>query len=130
MEIRLSTSDGLPVYRQIVNQVKYLVASGRLKPGQELPTIRALAERLVINSNTVIHAYAELEKDGVIVRRHGSGTYVAETAARSASEADARALTGKVDSMLADASHLNVDLEDVLKLVRERQALLKRLNRS
>ena len=130
MEIRLSTSDGLPVYRQIVNQVKYLVASGRLKPGQELPTIRALAERLLINPNTVIHAYAELEKDGVIVRRHGSGTYVAETVARNTTEADTKALTGKVDSMLTDAAHLNVDLEEVMKLVRERQALLKRSNRS
>ena len=51
MEIRLSSTDGIPVYRQIVNQVKDMVASGRLKGGQELPTIRALAERLVINPN-------------------------------------------------------------------------------
>lgn len=129
MEIRLSTSDGLPVYRQIVNQVKYLVVSGRLTPGQELPTIRALAERLVINPNTVIHAYDELEKDGVIVRRHGSGTYVAETAVRGTTAAATQTLTGKVDSLLTDAAHLNVDVEAVLKLVRERHALLKRSNR-
>jgi GntR family transcriptional regulator len=126
MEIRLSTSDGLPVYRQIANQVKYLIASGRLQPGQELLPIRALAEKLVINPNTVIHAYAELEKAGVIVRRHGSGTYVAETAPVVTGQAAAEALTPKVDSLVSDATHLNVSLSDVLELVRKRHAELKR----
>ena len=63
MELRLNPSDGVPVYRQIVNQVKYLIASGRLVSGQELTPIRALAERLVINPNTVVHAYAELVRE-------------------------------------------------------------------
>jgi GntR family transcriptional regulator len=126
MEIRLSTSDGLPVYRQILNQVKYLIASGRLQPGQELPAIRALAERLLINPNTVVHAYAELEKEGVIIRRHGSGTYVSETPLRRSAKAATQALIEKVDSLVTDAAHLNVDLNDVLELVRERHAALKR----
>lgn len=125
MEIRLSTSDGLPVYRQIVNQVKYLIASGRLAPGQELPTIRALAERLVINPNTVVHAYAELEREGVIFCRHGSGSYVADTATRPASPEARKSLEAKVDSLLADAAHLNLSLTEILDLVRERQARLK-----
>lgn len=125
MEIRLSTSDGLPVYRQIVNQVKYLIASGRLSPGQELPAIRALAERLVINPNTVVHAYAELEREGVIICRHGSGCYVADTATRQASSEARKSLEAKVDSLLADAAHLNFGLTEILDLVRERQARLK-----
>jgi GntR family transcriptional regulator len=126
MEIRLSSTDGMPVYRQIVNQVKYLVASGRLRPGQELPTIRSLAERLVINPNTVVHAYAELERDGVILCRHGSGSYVAESARQTSHKEATLTLTDKADSLLADAAHLQVGLEEVLDLVRERHSHLKR----
>jgi GntR family transcriptional regulator len=126
VEIRLSASDGVPVYRQIVNQVKYLIASGRLQPGQELPTIRALAERLVINPNTVVHAYAELAKEGVVTCRHGSGSFVADSAARPSRKAASQALTSKVDSLLTDAAHLNVELDEVLQLVRERHGILKR----
>jgi GntR family transcriptional regulator len=124
MEIRLSSTNGMPVYRQIVNQIKYLVASGRLQPNQELPTIRGLAERLLINPNTVVHAYAELEKDGVIIRRHGSGTYVSETLYRAHTLEAAEALADKIDSVLADAAHSDLGLEEVLDLVRERHALM------
>lgn len=124
MEIRLHSGDGLPVYRQIVHQVKCLVASGRLRPGQELPPIRALAERLVINPNTVIHAYNELVKEGVVVSRHGSGTFVAEPAGRMPSTDARRGLQAKVDSLLTDASHLNVGLDELLRLVRDRHGAL------
>jgi hypothetical protein len=61
VQLHISANDGLPIYLQIVNQVKYLVASGRLKPGEELPPIRVLAERLLINHNTVARANRELE---------------------------------------------------------------------
>jgi GntR family transcriptional regulator len=126
MEIRLSPSDGVPVYRQIVNQVKYLIAAGRLAPGQELPPIRLLAERLVINPNTVVHAYAELAKEGLVVCRHGSGTYVAGASARRTLKAPGVALQPRIDALLADAVQLNVRLDDLLELVRERHQLLKR----
>ncbi len=126
MEIRLSTTDGLPVYRQIMNQIKYLIASGRLRCGQELPAIRSLAERLVINPNTVVHAYAELSREGVVVSRHGSGTYVADQQfPRPSARTVAQKLAPKTDSLLTDALHLNVGLDDVVGLVRERHDLLK-----
>lgn len=124
MEIRLSSTDGVPVYRQIMSQVKYMVASGRLRPGQELPPIRALAERLVINPNTVVKAYNELQREGVVESRHGSGTYVAEAGRRPSAEAATEALTPKVDSLLADATHLQVPIDRVVKLVRERHERL------
>ena len=66
MQIHISTADGVPIYLQIVNQVKFLVAAGRLTPGDELPPIRVLAERLVVNPNTVARAYRELEQAGVV----------------------------------------------------------------
>ena len=65
MQIHISTSDGVPIYLQIVNQVKFLVASGRLAAGEELPPIRGLAEQLLINPNTVARAYRDLEAAGI-----------------------------------------------------------------
>jgi len=124
MEIRLSTTDGVPVYRQIVTQVKYMVASGRLRPGQELPPIRSLAERLVINPNTVVRAYTELQRDGVLESRHGSGTYVAEQEASPGAESAAKAVVPRIDSLLADAVHLKLEFEQLILLVRERYQLL------
>src|SRR5512133_632783 len=124
MEIRLSNSDGVPVYRQIANQVKLMIASGRLRPGQELPTIRALAQRLIINHNTVVHAYAELEKEGVIVCRHGSGSFVAEQPPGRNGRESMQALTEKMDSLLTDATHLNVDLTELWRLIVQRHAAL------
>lgn len=126
MEIRLSSTDGVPVYRQILNQVKYMVASGRLEPGQELPPIRALAERLVINPNTVVRAYNELQREGIVESRHGSGTYVCETTSRPPSESATQSLVPKIDSLVTDAEHLNVKIEEVVKLVRERDDLLRK----
>jgi GntR family transcriptional regulator len=125
MEIRLSSLDGVPVYRQIVNQVKYQVAAGRLAPGQELPAIRSLAEKLVINPNTVVRAYAELEREGLIVCRHGSGSYIAETAPKPSRKEASGSIAAKIDSLLADAAHLQMGLDEVLDAVRERHTHLK-----
>jgi GntR family transcriptional regulator len=129
MEIRLSNTDGVPVYRQIISQVKYMVASGRLRPGQELPAIRSLAEKLVINPNTVVRAYNELQRDGIIESRHGSGTYVCEPQKAPSREAATKHLVPRVDSLLTDAEHLNVEVEGVIDLVKQRHELLKKTRR-
>ena len=76
MDISINLTDGVPIYRQIVNQVKYLVASGLLQPGEELPPIRILALRLKVTPNTIVKAYGDLEISGVIQKRQGSGTFV------------------------------------------------------
>ena len=103
-----------------------MVASGRLRPGQELPPIRALAEKLVINPNTVVRAYNELQREGVIESRHGSGTYVTEHIDRPASASSAQQLVSKVDSLLTDAAHLNVKLGEVVDLLNDRHVLLQK----
>ncbi|HOY60022.1 MAG TPA: GntR family transcriptional regulator [Verrucomicrobiota bacterium] len=107
-----------------MNQVKFLFTAGRLEAGDELPTIRGLAERLVLNPNTVVHAYAELAKEGVVVCRQGSGTYVAAPAARRSLRQAVQTLTPKVDALVTDAAHLNVELDEVLRLVRDRHQRL------
>lgn len=124
MQIHISTHDGVPVYQQIVNQVKYLVAAGRLAPGEELPPIRALAGQLVINPNTVARAYLELEREGLVSKRHGSGTYVSEEGSPLARRERRKLLIQRADALLAEARHLDVDVSDILALLKERNEAL------
>ena len=124
MQIHIFSSDGVPIYIQIVNQVKHLAASGRLVPGDELPPIRVLAEQLVVNPNTVARAYLELERAGIVTKRHGSGTYVAETRAPLPQREKMKILAARADALLAEARHLDVGLTDIIKLLRERDALM------
>ena len=119
MHIHIS-KDGAPIYEQIVNQVKYLVASGRLAPGEELPPIRVLAERLTVNPNTVARAYQILQSDGVLINRRTAGTYVAGAAAPRARRQGLRILTKRVDTLLAEARQMDVGLDELLDLLRQR----------
>ena len=80
MIIKPNPSLPVPIYLQLVEQVKHAIETGALRPGDQLPGLRPLAEQLVINVNTVAKAYRELEREGVIELRHGAGAFVAETA--------------------------------------------------
>lgn len=80
MLFRTNPSTGVPIYLQLMEQVKHAIETGALRPGDQLPGIRPLAEELVINPNTVAKAYRELEHDGVIELRHGAGAFVSNTA--------------------------------------------------
>jgi GntR family transcriptional regulator len=77
---RPNPSSGVPIYLQLMERVKHAVETGALRPGEQLPGIRPLAEELVINPNTVAKAYRELEHEGVIELRHGAGAFVAANA--------------------------------------------------
>ena len=74
----LDQNEGTPIYRQIIRQIEYAILSGRLKSGDRLPTIRALAVELKTNPNTIAKAYGELEIRGILATQVGSGTYVAD----------------------------------------------------
>ena len=125
MQLRISTGDGMPIYLQIVNQVKHLIASRRLSPGDEIPPIRTLANDLLINPNTVARAYLELEREGLVVKRHGSGTFVSDGGSPLARKERLKILTERIDALLSDAQHLGVSLEDLIKLTRERHISLE-----
>jgi GntR family transcriptional regulator len=75
---RLNPSSGVPLYLQLMEQVKHAVETGALRPGGQLPTIRALAQELVMNSNTVVRAYRELEHEGIVELRHGLGAFISD----------------------------------------------------
>jgi GntR family transcriptional regulator len=125
VQLHISANDGLPIYLQIVNQVKYLVASGRLKPGEELPPIRVLAERLLINHNTVARAYRELEAAGVVEKRRTAGTYVSDQGSPLARRERIKILTQRVDALLAEARQMGVDFDELVKLLEQRGAALQ-----
>lgn len=78
MDIRIDPDSAVPIYQQIVHSIKHQVATGRLKPGEQLPTVRELAADLRINPNTVARAYDQLDSDSVISTQQGRGTYVRE----------------------------------------------------
>ncbi len=124
MKIRISTGDGVPIYLQIVNQVKQLCASGKLKAGDELPPVRALGEQLIINPNTVARAYRELEREGVLTTRRGAGTYVSDTGSTLARSEKIKILTERIDALLSEAAHLRIGTEDVINLLNRRAAII------
>lgn len=124
MQLRISEQDGVPIYLQIVNQVKLLVASGRLAPGEELPAIRGLAEQLMVNPNTVARAYRELENEGVVTKKRTAGTYISEGAPRLSRPECIRILTERIDALLAEARQMDVATHEILDLVRQRDEMM------
>lgn len=118
MELRITPQSGLPIYRQIVDQMKYLVASGRLRPGDDVPPIRTLAEQLIINPNTVARAYRELEVEGLLTKRQGAGTYISNGGSPLAKEQRERILRERAESLAAEARNLGFELEELIAIVR------------
>jgi GntR family transcriptional regulator len=120
MQLHIATGDGLPIYLQIMNQIKYQVASGRLTQGEQLPPVRKLAEQLVVNPNTVSRAYRELETEGIVKSRQGAGVFVAEGISPLAEREQTRILSDRIDQLLAEARHMNVGLDALISLLQKR----------
>jgi GntR family transcriptional regulator len=125
MNIHISPSDGVPIYLQIVNQVKYLVSSGRLAAGEELPPIRTLAEKLLVNPNTVARAYRELELAGIVLKRRTTGTYVSDAGSRLGRRDRVKIVSRRIDTLLAEARQLGITQDELIELIRQRDAVMK-----
>lgn len=124
MRIHISTKDAVPIYQQIITQVKHMVASGRLRPGEEVPPIRVLAEQLLINPNTVARAYRELETAGILSSHRGSGTRVSDKGSPLGYAERLRVLTELVRGLLVEADQLDFTIEDIKELLKEQNRLL------
>lgn len=122
MQITINARDGIPIYLQIVNQVKHLVASGRLEAGDELPAIRTLAEQLVVNPNTVARAYRELEQAGIVEKRRTAGTFISGAGSPLARKERLKILAERIDQLLIEAHQMNLSIDDVLKLISQRES--------
>lgn len=126
MHIEVRLKDGVPIYRQIFNQLRYQIVAGRLAAGEELPTIRGLAEQLSITPNTVAKAYDALEAAKLVVKRQGAGTFVASEASPLKKSEARRLLTERVDALLAESRQLNCSYAELLEIIARRHAVLER----
>jgi GntR family transcriptional regulator len=124
MQIHVSPNDGVPIYQQVVNQIRYLAASGRLEAGEQLPPVRKLAEQVLVNPNTIARAYRELEQAGIIEARQGSGSFISAKVSPLSRRERTRILNERIDMLLAEAAQMDVDLETLVKLLRQRQKRL------
>ncbi len=123
--MRVVQSAGTPLYLQLYNQLKYLMASGRLQPGEELPPIRVLAEKLVLNPSTVARAYRELEIERLVEKRSTNGTFVAEAESPFAEAEQRRILIDRIDTLLVEAKQFRFTTPNLIALLEERDALLR-----
>ena len=120
MRIHLNFKSGKPVYLQVVDQVKSAAASGALRSGEPLPSIRPLAEELRVNRNTVAKAYAELESQGVIETIAGKGCFVRANHSPFKKAVRLELLTREIDGAVTQAHHLMVGKAEFLRLAEER----------
>lgn len=115
---RLETVSGVPVYRQIIDQVCGGLASGALVTGDQLPTVRQLAVDLAINPNTVVRAYRELELTGLIETQQGSGTFIGEGRLRNADAERARQLNQIAEETIARAGAGGFSIDELIAALR------------
>ena len=120
MRFQLNFKSGKPVYLQMVDQVKAAAASGALRDGEALPSIRPVAEELRVNRNTVAKAYAELESQGVIQSIAGKGCFVRTNASPFRKDVRLRLVARAVDDAVVQAHHLQVDKREFLRITEER----------
>jgi len=128
MRFQIDFKSGKPVYLQLVDQVRYAAASGALRAGESLPSIRPLAEELRLNRNTVAKAYTELESQGVIETIAGKGCFLKDSNSPFTKQVRQKLLAQDIDQAVVTAHHLQVDAESFLALVRERLAHFERNN--
>ena len=125
--LKPNPSSGVPIYLQLMEQVKHAIETGALKPGEQLPSIRPLAEELVVNPNTVAKAYRELEHEGVIELRQGAGAFVSGQAPTKKDADRLRAAQAAVAGAIEKLRARGVTDEEIRRLV---EAELAGVNRS
>jgi len=130
MVLQINFKSGMPVYLQVVDQVKAAAASGALQPGEALPSIRPLAEELRVNRNTIAKAYSELESLGVIETLPGKGCFLKANHSPLRKEVRRKLLTEEVDQAIVKAHHFQVPREEFLELVNERLDVIEEKRRN
>jgi len=121
LDFLIDLETGIPIYRQIIEQVKFAVSRGELETGDRLPTVRKLAVDLSINPNTVVRAYRELELEGVLDTQQGSGTFVSRKKPEVDRLQKQRMIDQIITEMLARAWTYGFTLSEVMEALRERQ---------
>lgn len=117
---KLDLKSGVPFYRQIVDQIRYGIASRRLSPGEQLPTVRELAVQLEINPNTVRKAYSELEILGVLDTQQGTGTFVSHQEVEIADSEKSRMIKQICDELVARGQQYNITMKEIVDHLQRR----------
>ncbi len=120
MLFRIDPSSPKPVYQQLMDQIKFSVASARLQPGDRLPTVRDVAVQVRVNRNTVARVYSELEREGLLVTRAGQGTFVGDRGSTVSRVEQRRQLTARLDDLCAEAKLFGFTRDQVLALISDR----------
>src|SRR5215831_2605224 len=121
MVLRVDPRSPLPLYAQLERAIRAAIASGELKPGGQLPTVRQLAVDLRINANTVARVYAELERAGVVATKRGVGTFVLDAAAGAPTARQReRELRALADWVLAETAALGISPQDLILYLQSR----------
>ena len=122
MEFRIEPSSRLPIYRQLADQIRGAIATGRLAWDERLPSVRELSRTLVVNPNTIARVYLELEREGILNTRPGLGVFVARPRHELTKRARRDRLIQAADGLLTEAVHLGFTAEEVAELLSERAA--------
>ncbi len=120
MDFNVDVASRTPIYRQLVEQIRFAIARGRLTANARLPSVRDLSRRLVINPNTVARVYTELERDGLLVTRHGLGVFVAPPGSDLTKKVRRERLTILLDGFFTEAVLLGFTADEVRELVQDR----------
>jgi GntR family transcriptional regulator len=112
---RLDGHSGVPVYRQLIDQVLGAMAAGVLKPGDQLPTVRLVAVELAINPNTVLRAYREMEIRGILDTQQGTGTFIADKQAEPSAEERGRAVAQLVSEIVSRAGAAGLTVNELIE---------------
>ncbi len=115
----LDPANGIPIYRQIIQQIEHAILSERMKAGDRLPTIRSLAVDLKINPNTIAKAYSELEIRGILVTQVGSGTYISDRKPDTADDARNRRIQEITGRFMQEMDELGVERREILRLIQD-----------
>ena len=125
IHIQINPSSGLPVYRQVMDQVRYYAASGILRPGDQLPSIRELSRSLGVNPATIVKAYTELEHEGTVEMKQGKGAFLVESAKALSGPQLRKALAVPARSLAVQAAQMGADPDTVLEILRSEMERLK-----
>ena|ERR1700733_4208713 len=119
MFLRIESSSGVPINRQIADQIRGHTVSGVLQPGDRLPSVRQLAKELAVNPNTILHVYERLTAEGLLERRQGDGTFVSTNLPRGRAKAQQELLGEELDRIARRALDLDLTQDELHSLLNE-----------
>jgi GntR family transcriptional regulator len=120
MYLKIDPSSGVPIYLQIIEGVKLSIAAGVLKPDDQLPSVRQLAQDVRVNPNTVAKAYNEMERDGIIQTRRGEGTFVSSDNKDLAENQRSVILQRQIEELVETATRFNISRREIVQRIEER----------